>query len=390
MDVLIQDIFNFCGKKQNIFISEGRIHKICESGILKPGKAWQVIDGSGFMALPGLVDAHAHLDKTVWGMEWIPNVGYPELSQIITHERKDRQRYGIDPFTQACRHIELSMSMGVMYMRSHVDIDTENGLAGAEGLLKAREKYKGQFYLELVAFPQSGVLKCPGTLSLMEEALKMGVDIVGGLDPAAIDRDPAGCLNELFHLAEKYDRPLDIHLHEPGTLGGFTMELIAERTKALGMGGRVTISHAFCLGYPDESFVNSLMCKLADAGISVATSAQPFIPTIPSAKKLYEAGVNVCGGNDNVCDLWSHYGSGDMIERAQLIAMRNGFQSDNDLAFAMEMCTENGAKLLGLEGYGLKEGNIADMVLVKARNVAECVAMVPKDRKVIRKGRLEQ
>ena len=81
---------------------------------------------------------------------------------------------------------------------------------------------------------------------------------------------------------------------------------------------------------------------------------------------------------------------GDMIERAQLIAMRNGFQSDNDLAFAMEMCTENGAKLLGLEGYGLKEGNIADMVLVKARNVAECVAMVPKDRKVIRKGRLEQ
>jgi cytosine deaminase len=143
--------------------------------------------------------------------------------------------------------------MGSTHIRSHVDVDTEHGLWGVEGVMRTRDDYRDIVDIELVAFPQSGLLRRPGTLELMDQAMKAGCEIVGGLDPCAIDRDPKGHLDAVFALCQKYGKPLDIHLHEPGEMGAFSFDLIVERTRALGMKGKVTVSHAFCLGTPDPA-----------------------------------------------------------------------------------------------------------------------------------------
>ena len=372
--------------RRDLLLRDGRFAAIAEAGKLENSSDAEILDGTGFLLLPPLVDAHAHLDKTMLGMKWFHNNLEALLSERIANERESRKSIGLDSCTQAGKLIERSISMGTLAMRSHVDVDTVNGLSCLEGVLEARERYKEYFFTELVAFPQSGLVSRPGTIELMEEALRMGADLVGGIDPAAVDRDPKGSVQAIFSLAEHFDKGVDIHLHEPGELGAFTMELIADHTIASGLQGRVTISHAFCLGKLEEARANSLLELLAEAGIQVTTGGQAYVPAVPSVKQLLDVGVNVCGGNDNVRDIWSPYGTGDMIERAQLIAMRNGFRRDEDLELALKICTENGAKLLQLEEYGISEGNSADFLLVCAENVAECVAAGPKERQVFKAG----
>ena len=347
----------------------------------------ETLDASGYVILPPFVDAHTHLDKTTVGMPWNVNALPPYLPAWVENERKNRSSIGIDPYRQACRLLERDLAYGTISVRSHVDIDLEHGLTLLDGVLQAREDYKDRLHVELVAFPQSGLLARPGTFELMKEALDMGADLVGGIDPANIDRDPKGGVDAIFRLAELSGKPVDIHLHEPGHLGAFTMQLIIDRTRAAGMEGRVTISHAFCLGYPEPGLAEPLIEGLRDAGISVVTGGQAYIKYVPSVLQLMEAGVLVCGANDTVRDLWSPYGNGDMLERAMLIAMRNGLRRDDQLLQILKICTENGAKLTGLENYGIGEGCDASFVLVKAETAAECVAQAPKERIIFNHGR---
>ena len=125
------------------------------------------------------------------------------------------------------------MTHGATHIRTHVDVDTECGVAGIEGVMATRADMADIVGIDLVAFPQSGLLIRPGTLALMEDALRLGAETVGGLDPCAIDRDPKGHLDAVFGLAERFGRGVDIHLHEPGEMGAFSMELIIERCRAL-------------------------------------------------------------------------------------------------------------------------------------------------------------
>ena len=386
MKTLIKNAL-YQGKQVDVLISDGLFTKIEKTDAIKP-EGLDVVDVTGYVLLPALVDCHTHIDKTMWGMEWYVNAVGPLRIDRINNERVTRYKIGHDPALQASRHIELSLGLGVLHMRSHVDIDTENGLRGVEGVLKARETYKDLLHVELVAFPQSGLLSRPGTYELMDEALSMGIDVVGGIDPASIDRDPAGSIDAIFRLAQKHSKPIDIHLHDFNELGGFSIELIVERTVALGMQGKVAISHALCLGSSNAAMVSSLVEMLAKANIHIITGGQASIPSVPSVKQLVQAGVNICGGNDDVRDMWSPYGTGDMIERVQFIAMRNAFRRDDDLELALSLCTDRGAALLGLNDYGIKIGHQANFVLGKARNVVECIVSCPSDRVVFRKGEI--
>ena len=385
---MIRTVTKLDGTLCDLMLEDGKFSAITEAGKLDQTFEGDILDGAGYLLLPPLVDAHSHLDKTLLGLDWFHNDLGPLLTDRIAYERESRKKIGLNSFTQAERLIDRSISMGTLAMRSHVDVDTVNGLECLEGVLKAREAYRDKFYLEIVAFPQSGLVSRPGTIGLMEEALRLGADLVGGVDPAAVDRDPKGGVEAIFTLAERFDKPVDIHLHEPGELGAFTMELIGERTVAAGMQGRVTISHAFCLGSWNQALVASAIEKLAHAGIQITTGGQAYVPAVPSVKQLLDAGVNVCGGNDNVRDMWSPYGTGDTLERAQFIAMRNRFRRDEDLLLALKICTENGAKLLGLEEYGIAAGHRADFILARAQNGAECVAARPEERLVFCAGEL--
>ena len=385
MTTKIKHLFHPDGNCVDLTIEEGRIIQIAESSPANEPNGDTVIDASGYLLLPAMVDAHTHLDKTVLGMPWFCNDMEDKLSVRIQNERDLRTQLGLDPYQQACRYIERAIGHGVLALRTHVDVDTQNGLKGLEGVLRAKEDYRDYIQIETVAFPQSGVLGRPGTTELLKEAMRMGADLVGGLDPANIDRDPVRCLDTLFSIADQFGKGIDIHLHEPNELGLFDLSLILDRTRSLGMQDMVSVSHAFCLGYPAAANVYS---DLANEQIHIITSANAHMPNVPPVRKLVEAGVDLCGGNDNVRDLWSPFGSGDMLERALFIAMRHNYRRDEDLELCFQCCTKHGARLMHLSGYGITEGCNADLMLVKARNIPEAVVSCPKERLILKNGEL--
>ena len=292
MDILLKNLRPLGQETCDMEVRAGRIARIGKD-LAAPDLP--VEDCGGALALPGLVEAHTHLDKSLWGMGWREHQAGPSLRDKIDNERKLRKEWNIDPYRQSMRQALLSLGPGSTAIRSHVDTDTDCGLAGIEGVARTREELAGQIDIEIVAFPQSGLMSRPGTLELMERALQGPADVVGGLDPCGIDADPKGQLDAVFALAEKYGKPIDIHLHEPGELGAFSMEMILDRTRAHGMQGRVTISHAFCLGMPDRDRARALVAELAEAQVHIATVATPSRP-VPLAEDLRAAGVVLCAG----------------------------------------------------------------------------------------------
>lgn len=383
-DTLIRNVRVAAGEPVDLLISQGRIARIAAR---QEAAGAEIIDGAGALVLPGLVEAHTHLDKTLLGMGWRPHQAGPGLMDRIETERRLRVEWDIDAKRQSRRQVELAVVHGTTAIRSHVDVDTEVGLKGIEGLLATREEVGDLLDIQLVAFPQSGLVSRPGTAALMDDALAAGAEVVGGLDPCGIDRDPKGHLDVVFGLAERHAKPVDIHLHEPDELGAFSMELILERVRALGMQGRTTISHAFCLGMTDRARAHGLTEQLARERVAIATVATPSRP-VPQAAELRAAGVTLCVGEDGVRDTWNPYGSGDMLERAMLLGLRNSFRTDPDLEFALECCSTAGARVVGLEDHGLSRGCAADLVLVHAETIAEAVVTRPTRALVMKRGRV--
>ncbi len=371
------------GELTTVLVRDGRIQAL--GGAAPQGVP--VVDGRGALMLPGLIDAHAHLDKTMYGMPWYRNEVGPRLIDKIENERAEKKRLGIDPYRQSARQIVMSIADGTSHIRSHVDVDTDIGLAAIEGVMRAREQYRDQIDVELVAFPQSGLLIRPGTLELMDEALRMGAEVVGGLDPAGMDRDPKGHLDAIFALADKHGKPIDIHLHEAGELGAFSMQMTIDRVLALGMQGKVTLSHSFCLGMPDTQAVQALTDGLLQAGIHIMTTGSASRP-VPNVARLRAAGVTICTGNDGMRDTWGPYGKPDMLERTMLVGLRNNFRRDDELAMALDVATYGNARVMKLADYGLAPGCHADFVLVDAETVAEAIVARPVRKLVVKRGRV--
>jgi cytosine/adenosine deaminase-related metal-dependent hydrolase len=343
-----------------------------------------VEDAGGMLALPAFVDGHTHLDKSRWGMGWWTNEVGPRLIDRIETERAAR-RHGFDPARQSARLAEQFLLRGTTRIRSFADVDTEIGTTHCDALVALREELRGRMDIQVVAFPQSGLLVRPGTMELLDQALRNGADIVGGLDPSGIDRDPKGHLDAVFGLAERHGKPLDIHLHEPGELGAFALELTIERTLALGMQGRVVVSHAFCLG--DVARAPALHAALAEAGIAIATTAPPS-RAVPSVRAVRAAGGRIFAGNDGIRDTWTPYNMPDMLQRAMLVGLKNEFRRDDEIALALSTVTDWAAEGCGFPSYGLAPGARADLVLVEAETVAEAVVATPPRRLVVSHGRV--
>lgn len=382
--LLLRNVRPWGRSPTDVLISDGKISRI---GPNLPTGGQPVEDGAAAIMLPGLVEAHTHLDKSLWGMGWRPHQAGPRLIDKIDTERRLKAEWDIDPKRQSARQALLSLSHGSTAIRSHVDIDTDLGMRGFEGVLATKHELADIIDIEIVAFPQSGLMSRSGTLDLMNAAMAGGADVVGGLDPCGIDRDPKGQLDAVFELAERYGKPIDIHLHEPDELGAFSMEMIIERTRAHGMQGNVTISHAFCLGMTDRARAHGLVAQLAELQISIATVATSSRP-VPAAAELREAGVILCAGSDGIRDTWGPYGSADMLERAMLLGLRNNFRTDPDVEHALWCCSYGGAQVMKLADYGLEVGCFADLVLVEAEAVAHAVVAHPIRKLVLKRGKV--
>lgn len=344
-----------------------------------------VEDGGGALVLPGLVEGHTHLDKTHWGMPWYRNEVGPRLIDRIENERRWRATSGHDAGTQSLALARAFLAAGTTRLRTHVDVDTDAGLRHLHGVLATREALRGRLEIQIVAFPQSGVLKRPGTDTLLADALRAGADVLGGLDPCSIEGYPVEALDVLFGIADRQGCGLDIHLHEPAAMGAFSLDLILQRTAALGMQGKVAISHGFCLGEIGERQRDALLARMAALGVALVTTA-PASVAVPPLAACRAAGVTVIGGNDGIRDTWTPYGSPDMLERVMLIGMRNDFRRDDDLECALDCVTYGGARGCGFAEYGLQPGSRADLVLVDARTLAEAVVARPVRRLVVSSG----
>ncbi|WP_379068180.1 amidohydrolase family protein [Mesorhizobium sp. UC22_110] len=383
-NLLLRNVRPYGGAVSDLLIRDGRIAGI---GHFEPEAGMPVEDGGGAIAISGLIDAHTHLDKTTWGMPWHENNRRAVLRERIDFERENRLAIGIDPHRQSMRHAIGLAAHGATHIRSHVDIDPTHRLSIVDGIMETREKLKDIIDIEIVAFPQSGVMVMPGTVELLDEALAQGCEVLGGIDPCGIDRDPKGQLDAIFALAVKHQKPIDIHLHETGDLGAFTMELMFERIRVNGMQGKVAISHAFALGMNDYLRVGQLIEQIAELDVAILTTGAPSA-TVPSIMRLKEAGIRVGAGCDGIRDTWGPWGQPDMLDRAKVVGMKNGLRSDNDLAHVLHIVSQGGADVMRIEGYGLAEGCNADLTLLTGETLAHAVVDVAPRPLVVKGGRV--
>lgn len=375
------------GALHDIEVRDGRIAAITPAGSVAANG--DCIDIAADLLAPSFVEGHIHLDTSFYGDAWIPHK--PCTNGFDVHERVAFQAQNMAaaaPMDKRARdQLDLCIAQGSVQMRSHVMVDGSVGLTSLETILRVREDYKDIIDIQLVAFPQSGILKSPGTPELLDAAIGLGADLVGGLDPLSFDRDIKGHLDVVFGIAEKRGVDVDIHLHDAGTLGAMTIEEICARTTALGMQGHVAVSHAYGLGDLASDAARKIADLLARSGVSIMTNA-PGNHNFPPVALLRAAGVTVFSGSDNIRDSWWPFGDGDMLRRAEIIAYRSGFFTDAELNAAFDVVTAGGAKALRLEGYGIEVGAKADFVTLAARHAPEAVVAFPKPRRVFKGGRL--
>jgi cytosine deaminase len=385
--VLIANAVLADGTKRHIDVAGGRIAALLHASAGVPARD-DVLDVSGALVLPPLVDGHIHLDKTLLGLPWIPNqAAGNRVADRIEAERKVRAARTVPEAETGSNLVRQVVASGTLHMRSHVDIDNQLGLKNLHEVLKIRERFQGLVTIQIVAFPQSGIVRSPGTKDLLEAAVAEGADLMGGLDPVGIDGDLDGHLGAVFGIAERRDVGVDIHLHDGGEGGIAQLLAIAERTTSSGLKGRVAVSHAFALGSVDTDTAARTADVLARAGVAIMSHG-PGGAAIPPLALLREHGVEVFGGSDNIRDAWSPFGNGDMLERAMMIGYRANFRHDHELQLAFEMVTDAAARVLGIEAYGIAVGAAADFVIVGAGSVAEAVATRPRRKLVIKSGRV--
>jgi cytosine deaminase len=376
-EVILANVRPWGGEARDVLVRDGMIAEVVPAGQQAGPVGGTRIDGGGRLALPGFVNAHAHVDKSWWGQDWVSYGGEPTTQGRIAHERAERDKHGIPSADGVVAVLREFLRHGTTATRSHVDVDLGVGLTGIEAVAEAAAVLGGAVEVEVVAFPQDGVQRRPGVLDLLDQAAAAGAASIGGLDPASIDRDPVAQLDGLFRIAERRGVGLDIHLHDGGELGAFQYELIIDRTLRTGLQGRVTVSHGFALGELPEPRQSALLDRLAEAGISWATVAPVRTAPLPW-RGMAERGVPIGLGTDGIRDLWSPFGDGDLLRIALGFARLHGLRTDEDLSYAVELATGRAAPFVHRARHGIEPGARADVVLLDAQNVPDALVRVPR------------
>ncbi len=363
--------------------------------------AERTIDTEGRLAIPGFVEPHIHLDKALILDSVRPNVSGTLTEAIeIIWERK--RNYKVEEIAQrAGRVITSAIENGVTHLRTHVDVDSIGGLRPLEGVALARERYKEFIDIQIVAFPQEGILRDPGCEALMWQAMERGADVVGGMPFNEASRtDSARHIDIAFEIAKKFDADIDMHVDETDDPQARTLEILAERTVGNSWQGRVTAGHTCALaGYPDD-YANAVMDKVAAARIHMIVNPatnlmlqgrldrQPKRRGITRVRELLERGINVSFGQDCVRDTFYPFGRNDPLEIALLAAHAAHMSLPGEIEQVFAMPTFAGAKALRLDGYGLHPGDVADVVVIDAKSAAEAIRFQPPRRWVVKSGRV--
>jgi len=358
------------------------------------------IDAGGRLVTAPFVDSHFHLDSTLtYGQPRVNQSGtllegialWGELKPDLTAENiKDR----------ALKLCHWAIARGTLAIRSHVDI-SDDRLQAVDALLAVREEIKPYIDLQLVAFPQDGYLRCPGSAANMKLALDRGVDVVGGIPHfERTMADGAASVKALCELAAERGLRVDMHCDESDDPQSRHIEMLTYQTQRLGLQGRVTGSHLTSMHSMDNYYVSKLIPLMAEAQMHVV--ANPLInitlqgrhDTYPKRRgmtrvqELMEAGVNVAFGQDALLDPWYSFGSHDMLEIAHMGMHVAQMTGQAQMRQIFEAVTTNGARVMGLGGYGLAPGCQADMVILQAADPHEALRLKAARLYVIRRGNI--
>jgi cytosine/creatinine deaminase len=360
----------------------------------------QVLDAGGWLLSPPFVDAHFHLDSTL--SHGLPRVNasgtllegiqlWGELKPLLTEEAL---------VERALQYCDWAVARGLLAMRSHVDV-CDARLLAVRALLEVKRRVAPYLDLQLVAFPQDGLLRAPGALANLKRALDLGVEVVGGIPHfERTSEQGAESVKLLCELAAERGLRVDMHCDESDDPLSRHVETLAFQTQRLGLQGRATGSHLTSMHSMDNYYVSKLLPLIAEAGLHVV--ANPLINITLQGRhdgyprrrgmtrvpELLAAGVNVGFGHDCVLDPWYALGSADMLEVASMglhVAQMTSLQGQRQ---CFDAVTVNNARILGLAGYGLDVGCRADAVLLQARSPEEAIRLRAQRLCVLRGGRI--
>ncbi|WP_298130859.1 amidohydrolase family protein [Micropruina sp.] len=389
--LLITDVRPWGGRARDVAVLDGVLAADLPDGLVP-----ELVDGRGRLLLPSFSDVHVHLDSTRIGLPFRPHTGSPGVWPMVMNDRANWRDAEVPLPRRSADTLARMIAHGITRVRTYAQIDVDCGLERYAAVQQAKAEHADRCEVRVIAFPQAGLLREEGTVPLLEQALREGADVMGGIDPCTLDRDPKGHLDVVFGLAERYQVPIDFHLHEPGHLGVFSTDLILERIRALDMRGLVTMSHSYELGSVDEATTRRLVDEFAELDVAMATVAPAGQHGLP-LPMLAEAGVRVGLGQDGQRDYWSPYGNTDLLDRTWQLAFTHGFRADELIEHCVAIATIGGGAVLDpaatrLHGVadrpGLAVGDVADLVLVDGETVASAVMDRGRDRTVIHAGRV--
>ncbi len=387
------------GHKQSVDIAvDGEKISAVETNL--PAKGATEIDAVGSLVLPGFFNLHYHADKCLLGEIMRPNVSgtLPEAIEI-TNEFK-RKYDPAEVAARAVRTIETGVKNGTTFFRLFCDVGTIGGLQAARGLLLAREKMKKYCRIQVVAFPQEGIVRDPGAAELMDEAIREGCDIVGGLPwYEYTDEEARRHIDICFDLAKKYD--LDIHMLVDDTddANSRSLEYLALKTLREGFHGRVAASHCGAMAGYNDVYAAKIVDIVASAGVTISVNAhinlvcsarldrEPKRRGIARVKELLARGANVVTSQDDVNDPYYPFGKPDPLECAAMMAHVAQLTLPHELETVMDMVTVNSARAARVADYGIAPGMRADLVVVGAPSVHEALRVQPPRRHVFKDGR---
>jgi len=381
----------------DILCADGRIANLAPR---IPASAARTIDADGMLVAPPFVDAHFHMDSTLtYGMPRVNASGtllegialWGELKPTLTQEAI---------VERALAYCDWAVGKGLLAIRSHVDT-SDGRLLAVEALLHVRERVKPYLDLQLVAFPQDGLLRSPGALHNLKRALAMGVDVVGGIPHfERTMADGAESVRVLCEIAADMGKRVDMHCDETDDPMSRHIESLAFQAQRLGLEGRVAGSHLTSMHSMDNYYVSKLIPLVREAGVAAIANplinitlqgrhdAYPKRRGMTRVPELMAAGVPVAFGHDCVMDPWYPLGSGDMLEVAAMglhVAQMTGRDA---MRACFDAVTSTPASILGLDGYGLVPGGRADMVLLQARDPVEAIRLRAARLAVVRAGRV--
>jgi cytosine deaminase len=362
-------------------------------------EASRVVDASGMLASPLFIDPHHHLDCAF--LSEPPNLSGTLEEAIQINARLKVSRSDKDIYENACHALRMALQNGTGWIRSHTDIDSVSKLKLLYPILKARDQFRGLVDVQIVAFPQLGLLADPQSVQLMRSAMLEGADVVGGMPHAEVSpEDSARHIEILFQLAEEFDADIDMHVDETDDPGSHTLEMLADATICHAYQGRVTAGHCCALAaYPDD-YAERVIEKVALARINVVTNPlvnlylqgrqdkQPVRRGLTRVKQLLEAVVNVSCGSDDISNLFFPFGRMDMLEIAMVTSVASHLTRPEGIQTAFDMPRWHAAKALNLKDYGIMVGRPANIVFIAAQNAREALQLQPIKRLVIRNGSL--